>query len=115
MGGTRHVHGLRGLVAGLGLATLALTGCQTWYGGMTLPSGQYLKHRPQYFPTEPRFPLQREVDSMADPDGLLRRGAGGAAPAIAPAAVPANPVPAVGGAAPAAGGAAPANPAPMGK
>ncbi|MBL8866162.1 MAG: hypothetical protein KF873_13770 [Gemmataceae bacterium] len=78
--------------AGLGLALAALSGCQTHVGGMTLPSPHYLKHRPQYFPPDPAFPLQREVDSMQDPDGQFRRG--GAAPAIGAAPVAGQPVPA---------------------
>lgn len=51
------------LVAGLGLAlaVTALSGCQTWTSGMTLPSGHYLEHPPQYFPPSPPFPLPREL------------------------------------------------------
>ena len=30
------------------------------FGGVTLPSGRYLQHPPQYFPPDPVFPLQRE-------------------------------------------------------
>jgi hypothetical protein len=52
-----------GWIGGLGLA-LALTGCQTWTSGMTLPSGHYLQHPPQYFPPDPAFPLTRELSSM---------------------------------------------------
>ncbi len=33
-------------------------------GGMTLPSGHYLQHRPQYFPPTPPFPLKRELATM---------------------------------------------------
>ena len=92
----------RGTV-GLGLTAAAVAaGCQTYpagFGGMTLPSPHYLKHYPQYFPPDDRFPLQRELDSMQDPDALLRQAPGAAvaplpAPAIpvapAPAAAPAN-------------------------
>lgn len=50
--------------AGLGCAISSLTGCQTQLAGMTLPSGYYLQHRPQYFPTEPDFPLTRELATM---------------------------------------------------
>jgi len=50
------------------------TGCQTYFGGMTLPSPHYLKHYPTYFPPDPAFPLQREQDSMLDPTGEIRRG-----------------------------------------
>ncbi len=80
--------------AGLGLALAVLSGCQTHVGGMTLPSPHYLKHRPQYFPPDPAFPLQREVDSMQDPDGQFRRG--GAAPAIGAVPVAGQPQPAAG-------------------
>lgn len=87
--------------AGLGMAIAAASGCQTHYGGMTLPSPHYLKQRPQYFPPDPAFPLQREVDSMQDPDGLLRRGGGGvggaaAAPPIAGFQPVASPSPTAG-------------------
>lgn len=52
----------RSLVALAGVCTVvSVTGCQTWIAGMTLPSGYYLQHRPQYFPPEPDFPLQREL------------------------------------------------------
>jgi hypothetical protein len=32
--------------------------------GMTLPSGHYLQHPPQYFPPSPAFPLTREMASQ---------------------------------------------------
>ena len=84
-------------VFGLGMA--ALTGCQTYpagFGGMTLPSPHYLKHQPQYFPPDPTFPLQRELNAMQDPDSLGRGGIGGplAAPAPGPGQVQ-PPLPAV--------------------
>jgi len=55
----------------LHLATLGLvgvlTGCQTWMGGMTLPSPHYLEgHPPQYFPEEPPFPLTRELANLEE-------------------------------------------------
>lgn len=56
----------------LGLSASALTGCQTWMGGMTLPSGHYLEgHPPQYFPEEPEFPLVREQAYQEEVAGLL--------------------------------------------
>lgn len=81
---------------GVGLVLMGVTGCQTHFGGMTLPSPHYLKHRPQYFPPDPTFPLQREVDSQQDPDGALRRGAeqGGVGPALGPIAPVGQPIPA---------------------
>jgi hypothetical protein len=48
-------------LAGVGLALAALSGCQTWTSGMTLPSPRYLEHPPQYFPPSPPFPLPREL------------------------------------------------------
>lgn len=36
-------------------------------GSMTLPSGDYLNQPPQYFPPDPAFPLQRELDAMPPP------------------------------------------------
>jgi len=62
---------LAGIAAALGFSA---TGCQTHFGGMTLPSGRYLMHQPQYFPDDPTFPLPRELATMTDP-----AGAGGAA------------------------------------
>jgi hypothetical protein len=81
---------LAGVAAGLGVA---LTGCQTWVGGMTLPSPRYLEHQPQYFPPDPPFPLPRELASQEDPDAAARRMGGGAG--VNPLA-PAAPAPAAG-------------------
>jgi hypothetical protein len=57
--------------ASIGLALSATTGCQTWMGGMTLPTGHYLEHLPQYFPEEPDFPLPRELATQEEAAGLL--------------------------------------------
>lgn len=85
--------------AGLGISVAALTGCQTYpagFGGMTLPSPHYLKHYPQYFPPDPPFPLQRELDSMQNAEGLVPGvGPGGVGPAGRGAPIPA-PLPAPG-------------------
>lgn len=51
-------------LAGLGLVLASLTGCQTYMAGMTLPSGRYLQHPPQFFPSDPDFPLEKEVATM---------------------------------------------------
>jgi hypothetical protein len=59
-------------IAGLGLGLAGSTGCQTWFGGMTLPSGHYLEHRPQYFPPDPDFPLQRELSTQLMQDAAAR-------------------------------------------
>ena len=73
------------LTAALGVGT---TGCQTWFGGMTLPSGRYLQHYPQYFAPDPQHPLPRELANMEDPEGAARR-AGGLGAGVAPVAPPA--------------------------
>jgi hypothetical protein len=70
-------------VAAFGLLLVGLTGCQTWVGGMTLPSGYYLEHRPQYFRPDPDFPLERE---LATQQGYDRLAIGGAAVQPGPAA-----------------------------
>ncbi len=95
-------------VAVLGFAGLAsaVTGCQTYpagFGGLTLPSPHYLKHYPQYFPPDPQFPLQRELDSMQDPGGPAVRGVPGAVPGVLPAAPGVLPPPAPFGPAPGGG------------
>ena len=74
----------RGL-AGLGLALLALSGCQTWQAGMTLPSGRYLEHPPQYIPPSPPFPLPRELAAI---EAVNAAALGAPAPAPLPAPVP---------------------------
>jgi hypothetical protein len=57
---------------GLSLGLSVTTGCQTWMGGMTLPSPHYLEgHPPQYFPQDPDFPLTRELAYQEEAAGLL--------------------------------------------
>ena len=85
-------------LAALGVSLSLSTGCQTWMGGMTLPSPHYLDgHPPQYFPQEPEFPLPRELSYQEEAAGLLNprdraplRGAppvpGVAAPVLQPPA-----------------------------
>lgn len=75
--------------AGLGAVLAASAGCQTWVGGMTLPSGHYLQHQPQYFPPSPPFPLPRELASQE-----AAAAAGIPAPAAVPAPAPVVPTPA---------------------
>lgn len=83
------------LAAGLGLASLA--GCQTWVAGMTLPSGRYLEHPPQYFPPTPPFPLTKELAGMEGADTAPAAGVpGGAAPVVpngGPGLAPGMPAP----------------------
>lgn len=57
-------------VAALALVLTGLTGCQTWVGGMTLPSPFYLEHRPQYFRPDPDFPLEKELATQQGYDRL---------------------------------------------
>jgi hypothetical protein len=83
---------LAGIAAALGLSA---TGCQTNFGGMTLPSPRYLQHQPQYFPEEPTFPLPRELATQTDPGGagaiLLPGGGQNIVPPALPAPVPPGP------------------------
>jgi hypothetical protein len=85
---TRRWRGLG--VAGLGLALAALSGCQTWVAGMTLPSGRYLEHPPQYFPPSPAYPLTRELASQ-DAAWSAAAPPGVAAPLPPPVVVPGPP------------------------
>ncbi|QVL33687.1 hypothetical protein KIH39_07195 [Telmatocola sphagniphila] len=85
-------------VAGLGLILSAQTGCQTQIAGMTLPTGHYLEHPPQYFPQDPDFPLTKELADQEEKAGLLRTRdgvlpAGGAVAPVPGAAGPAQPLP----------------------
>ncbi len=75
----------RWLASVAALLVAATSGCQTQMGGMTLPTGRYLDHFPQYFAPDPAFPLPRELASQEDPEGAARRG--GAAPGIGGAPV----------------------------
>lgn len=78
---------LASVAALLGLTLTCSSGCQTQMGGMTLPSGRYLEHYPQYFAPDPAHPLPRELASQEDPAGEARRvGAPGAAAPGAPGA-----------------------------
>jgi hypothetical protein len=83
-------------LAGLGLALGTLSGCQTWVGGMTLPSGWYLQHPPQYIPPSPPFPLTRELAGMEAVNAAAGTGpvplpAPLPPPVVAPAAPPVGP------------------------
>ena len=86
-------------LAGLGLALSLLGGCQTWTSGMTLPSGHYLEHPPQYFPPSPPFPLSRELAQQeralaGDVAAGVAPGAGGAPPPLpAPPGIGGQPAP----------------------
>jgi hypothetical protein len=60
----RHGFWLCNVTLLLGLAS----GCQTWVPqtGQTLPSPDYLKHQPQYFPPSPPYPLPRERAALEE-------------------------------------------------
>ena len=76
-------------VTGLGLTLSLCTGCQTWMGGMTLPTGRYLEHTPQYFPQEPDFPLAKEL-AYQEEKSSVSPAVGGAVGGVQP--VPPPPV-----------------------
>lgn len=80
------------VLGAVGLFASLLTGCQTWMGGMTLPSGHYLEHHPpQYFPEEPQFPLPKELTYQHEAAGLtnLRDRDAAKNPAVVPGVAPA--------------------------
>ncbi len=70
------------LWAGLGM--VLLSGCQTWVpeAGLTLPSPDYLRHFPTYFPPSPPFPLARESASLEE--AAAQQAANPPRPALAP-------------------------------
>lgn len=70
------------VAAGLGLA--AASGCQTWFpeAGLTLPTGDYLRHQPQYIPPSPDFPLDRELATLEE--AIARQRLARPVPAEAP-------------------------------
>jgi len=74
MKATQRKTGLWGLVVAAGLT--ATTGCQTWFpeAGLTLPTGHYLRHAPQYFPPSPDFPLTRELTTLEEAHQKLQQG-----------------------------------------
>jgi hypothetical protein len=58
-------HFLPALLFGLGLsASVGLTGCQSDFGGQTLPSPYYMKDDVQYYPAGAEFKLAREAAAM---------------------------------------------------
>jgi hypothetical protein len=84
-------HGWLGCLAGLGLLLTTASGCQTQVAGMTLPSGHYLEHLPQYIPPGAYYPLPNELATQqiiaaqpapGGPEGLPPPlpGAGGGLP-----------------------------------
>src|SRR5262249_21216168 len=80
------------LLAGLGLGLVA--GCQTYHPetGLTLPTGHYLRHLPQYFPPTPDFPLPRETAALV----AASDGAGGLPVGPPPVGLPPAGLPPVG-------------------
>ncbi|MFO0866396.1 MAG: hypothetical protein U0744_17420 [Gemmataceae bacterium] len=56
------------MVSGVLVALSVLSGCQTYNmeTGLTLPSGHYLRHPPQYFPPSPPFPLSKELETLEE-------------------------------------------------
>jgi hypothetical protein len=64
-GSLNERHPLRVLMLGLGLmAGVGLTGCQSDFGGQTLPSPYYMHDDVQYFPPGSEFKLTREANAQ---------------------------------------------------
>ncbi len=88
----------------LGLSTILLgsMGCQTYMGGMTLPTGHYLEYTPQYIPRDTDDnPLPRERATQESYLNMMNNaqanpGGGAAVPPVPPvpgAVPPPAPVP----------------------
>ncbi len=67
---------------GLAWVLAAATGCQTWVAGMTLPTGHYLEHPPQYIPPSPSYPLTRELATQEETAAAPAPGVEGLPPPI---------------------------------
>jgi hypothetical protein len=78
-----------GMALCLGVSLGTLMGCQTWVAepGLTLPSGRYLEHPPQYIPPSPPFPLPRELAQQEATAAAMNQVPGALAPLPAPAPV----------------------------
>jgi hypothetical protein len=92
------------VLGGLGCLMISGLGCQTWVGGMTLPSPDYLRDKPDYIQPAPVYKHSRELASMQramaesnpNADSYATRPAQQLPPAAVPApapAAPANPNP----------------------
>jgi hypothetical protein len=81
--------------ASLGLGLTATSGCQTHIisAGMTLPSPHYLEHPPQYFPPDPDYPLQRELNTQLNQAAAASAANAPIAGPLPAAAVPTAPPP----------------------
>jgi hypothetical protein len=83
------------LLGGMGFLLAGGLGCQTWVGGMTLPSPDYLKDKPDYIAPAPQYKHARELAAMqralaeTNPSGDMYPSRAPVAPAPAPAAPPA--------------------------
>jgi hypothetical protein len=79
------MQGIRGrhVLAASILFLAGISGCQTWNpeAGLTLPSGHYLRHPPQYIPPSPQYPLPRETaaleEALAQQPALVPQQPGG--------------------------------------
>ena len=64
------------LVVGALGSVFVASGCQTHVAGMTLPSGHYLEHPPQYSPPSASFPLNRELRYQEETAAKASPGSG---------------------------------------
>jgi hypothetical protein len=66
MSTTKSKTGWKLATALIGPAVMMLTGCQSEYGGVTLPSPWYLTDDVQYYAPGPEFKLAREAAAMKE-------------------------------------------------
>jgi hypothetical protein len=66
MSTTKSKTGWNLAAAVIGPAVMLLTGCQSEYGGVTLPSPWYLTDDVQYYAPGPEFKLAREAAAMKE-------------------------------------------------
>lgn len=77
-----------------GLAIVGSVGCQTYIGGMTLPSAYYLKQKPSYISPASQFPLPRELAQQQAAAAAAGLSVNGATPS-SDMPVPNSPAPAM--------------------
>ena len=65
LGSNKYWRSIRAVLLALGVTVaVGFTGCQSDFGGQTLPSPYYLDDDVQYFPPGPQMKLSREAAAL---------------------------------------------------